>query len=290
VSVPYLPFTEGKFRLTMGLMPLAAAEWLEPDGSFAADLGAKRTLLATRHDEVFAALPDAYAASAELLALLADHLPRHHGDLYDRDGDRLENRATGERWDLAASELHPLDLAGRLAQEDFCLLLNDGATYRLVGATLCSPSRWRLADKLGRPLAAVHAPVPGYEAKLAQPVDRFLTFLKPGKLVWRLNWGIHDDPAPFQPERMPPRTITAANAGDELCLRVERQTLRRLAATDAVVFTIRTHIAALATAIAGRENAASLAAALRDMPADSARYKGIAPFMAPLLAWLDARV
>ena len=287
-SAPYLPFADGRFRLALGLMPLGEAEWLEPDVNFAADLAAKRALLATRPAEVFAALPEAAQASAGLLELLAKHLPRHHADLFRRDGDLLENRATGERWDLAASPLHPLALAGRLVQEDFCLLVSDGATYRLVGASLCSPSRWRLADKLGRPLAGVHEPVPGYDTKLAQPVDRFLAHLKPGKLVWRLNWGIHDDPAPFQPVPPPPRPVTAETAGENLWLRVERQTLRRLA-SGGVVFTIRTHIASLSAALGKRETAASLAAALRDMPSDSQRYKGIAPFAAPLLAWLDAR-
>jgi hypothetical protein len=55
-----------------------------------------------------------------------------------------------------------------------------------------------------------------------------------------------------------------------------------------VVFTIRTHITRLDAAIGSRA-AAELAAALRDMPEDSRRYKHIAPIAAPLLDWLDAR-
>jgi dimethylamine monooxygenase subunit A len=289
-GAPYLPFEGGRFRLALGLMPLAPADWLELDGRFAADLAAKRALLDARHGEVFAALPEAAAASAELLALLARHLPQHHGDVFGRAGDTLVNRATAERWDVARPALHPLDLAGRLVQEDLCLLrADDGGPYRLVAASLCSPARWRLADKIGRPLGAVHAPVPGYAAKLAAPVDRFFALLKPGKLVWRLNWGIVDDPAPFQPvAHAAAGAITAENAGERLWLRVERQTLQRLPASGAVLFTIRTHITRLDAAIRRRASAAELAAALRDMPEDTGRYKHIAPIAPALLAWLDS--
>ena len=288
-GAPYLPFEGGRFRLALGLMPLPIARWLEIDRRLAADLAAKRALLETRHGEVFAALPEAAAAASELLALLAAHLPRHHPEIYRRAGDWLRNALTGESWDVARPLLHPLDLAGRLVQEDLCLLRGEGGAYRLVAASLCSPARWRLAEKLGHPLAEIHAPVAGYAAKLAAPVDRFFATLKAGRLVWRLNWGIVDDPAPFQPVAPPPRPITATTAGERLWLRVERQTLQRLPASQAVVFTIRTHITRLDRAIGDGAAAGELAAALRDMPEDSRRYKHIARFAAPLLDWLDAR-
>jgi dimethylamine monooxygenase subunit A len=291
-AAPYLPFDGGRFRLMMGLMPLPPAEWIECDSALAHNLAAKRKLLETRHQEVFAALPEAEAPAAELLRLLVDHLLQHQGSAFSRQGDELFNAATGERWDLAQSALHPLDLAGRLVQEDLCLMQQDeaGETYRLSGASLCSPARWRLADKIGRPLGAIHEPVPGYAEKLKRPVDRFFGALLPEKPVWRLNWGIIDDPAPFQPVATHAAlAATADTAGERLWLRVERQTLRRLPATGAVVFTIRTHITRLDTAIAAPGAAADLAAALREMPEATRRYKHIAPILPALLGWLDAR-
>ena len=59
-------------------------------------------------------------------------------------------------------------------------------------------------------------------------------------------------------------------------------------ASGAVVFTIRTHITRLDAAIRRRASAAELAAALRDMPDDTGRYKHIAPIAPALLAWLDS--
>jgi dimethylamine monooxygenase subunit A len=289
-GAPYLPFAGGGFKLTMGLMPLAQARWFELDAELASHLAEKRALLAQRHDEAFAVRPDAAAPAAELLALVADHLPRHHHNAYRREGANLSNLATGEVWDVARPALHPLDLCGRLVQEDFCLLLREGDRFVLAGASLCAPARWRLGEKLGRPLGAVHAPVPGYDAALERPVDRFFAHLRPGKLVWRLNWGIADDPARFQPVRIAAAApIEAATAGERLWLRVERQTLRKLPRSEAVVFTIRTHITRLDRAITTPDVARDLADALRAMPQEMQRYKHIAPFAPALAAWLEVR-
>ncbi len=102
------------------------------------------------------------------------------------------------------ADLHPLDAAGRLVQEDLCLMvLRDGAPH-LDAASLCFPSYWRLADKLGRPMADVHGPVAHYADELAAKVDTFLQRLRPERPVWRRNWSIHDDPTYFLPDPTPP--------------------------------------------------------------------------------------
>ena len=179
--------------------------------------------------------------------------------------------------------------SGRLVQEDFCILLPAASTYSLAAASLCFPSRWRLAEKLGHGLGAIHGPVPGYGERLEAAVDRFLGMLQPEKPVWRLNWFIHDDPSLFQPVRRPSaHRIGAEDAGDHLWLRVERQTLRRLAASGAVIFTIRTHLTPLARAIRTEGDAADLAATIRGMPAIMRAYRQMEGFEAGLLGWLDA--
>lgn len=289
LAPPYRPFAAGAFRLSMSLMPVAERDWFELGPERMAAIESKRALLDAQHDAVFCARAQADAPGAELLALMAEHLPQYHPDIFRRDGDRLGNAATGEVWELATTALHPLDLAGRLVAEDLCLLQAQGDRYVLVGASLCSPARWLLAEKMGRPLAAIHGPVPGYADQLGAAVDRFFAALKPGRLVGRFNWGIADDPAPFQPvARAAAAPITAANAGEALWLRVERQTLRRLPRSGAVIFTIGTHITRLDRAIGSAGDAQALAAAIRSMPPGMQAYKRIAPVAGPLLAWLAA--
>ena len=289
----YAPFKAGPFRLSMGLMPLALKDWIEPDTQCAAELTEKERLLTERHEEVFAALPEANPGAAETLALLVEYLPSRFPALYRRNGERLDNLATGQQWEVHNTPLHPLDLAGRLVQEDLCLMQwrADTRVYHLVGASLCFPTRWRLADKIGQPLNAIHAPIPGYAEQLATSMDKFFDRLKVEKPVWRLNWSLMDDPTLFQPTghgRTGTNThITPENAGDALWLRMERQTLRRLPHSHDILFTIRVYIRPLAQLATQPDRAAQLAAALRALPPSLRRYKSLPPFIEAVLTWLD---
>jgi Haem-dependent oxidative N-demethylase, alpha subunit-like len=289
----YAPFRPGPFQLSMGLAPLDPRDWIEPDEHLASELREKARLLHERHHEVFAAFPAAAAGSAEVLALLVDYLPSRFPTLYRRVGARLDHLVTGQSWHLGAATLHPLDLAGRLVQEDLCLMhCPQGAdTYHLVGASVCFPTRWRLADKMGKSVGTIHAPVPGYAEQLATPMDRVFHRLKTERPVWRLNWGLTDNPALFQPTghgRLEYNArITPQNAGEMLWLRMERQTLRRLPGSGDVLFTIRVHIRPLHTLAAHPQRAAALAAAVRAFPQAMQQYKSLPPFLDALLVWLD---
>jgi len=275
----------------MGLTPQSEAEWLAPDASLRDVLAEKRELLATRHELVFRALPEASAASVEVLHLLAEHLAQRFPSVYCRENKGyLRNTASREIWDVDAPPLHPLDLAGRLVAEDLCLLQANDEGYRLIAASLCFPNRWHLEEKIGRPLDFIHAPVPGYAPALERPVTHFFAALKPGRILARVNWGIADDPARFQPVgREADAAVTAANAGSVLYLRLERQTLRRLPQSGAVLFTIATEITPLDRVIATRDDANDLAGAIRDMSPAMLRYKHLTAAAPVLLAWLEAR-
>ncbi len=245
-------------------------------------------LLHARHGEVFQTLPEAKLASEETLRLLLEHLRRHHSDRFAFEGAEFRNLSTGERWDIEHSRLQPLDQAGRLVQEDFCILQSDGENYRLTAGAVCFPSNWLLSDKIGCTLADVHVPVPGYADKLQKPVDRFFNNLSADAIVWRANWTIHDSPTLFKTTHDPaPTTVTSGNAGETLWFRVERQTLRRLPESGAVLFTIRTHLTQLGQAICSQNGARGLAAVIRSMPDDVQRYRHMTAFRPALLDWLD---
>ncbi len=283
----WLPFAPGPYRPAMGLIARPPADLTAFGADYPPQMAERRALLDHRRTEVFGALPGSEAARREALRVIVDHLLADRAPWFATSGAMLENRLTGERWNLAAPDCDPLELAGRLVQEDLCLL--DPAAAVLTAAVLCFPSRWRLADKLGRDLAAIHAPVPLYAERLERPVARFIAALAPDRLVERFNWTIHDGSELFQPvphvASGPP--VTAATAPARLHLRVERQTLNRLPETGAVLFTIRTRQAALAEVMAVPGAAAALAEAVRGLPETVAAYRGIAPFRAALLAALD---
>lgn len=278
----------------MDLESLRLTDWIEIDASYPSQMAEKRRLLAERHGDVFCALAEAAAASREVLALFAGHLATQHPRMFRRTGATLENLALGESWDLDTTDLHPLDLAGRLVQEDLCVMQSDAVPagpYRLTAASLCFPTRWRLAEKIGKPMQAIHAPVPLYPERLARPVDRFFEKLTPERPVCRTNFSLLDNPALFQQgghgRREPDPTLTPDNAGTRIHLRMERQTLRRLPQTGAILFTIRIHQSPLAVFEDDPQGAAALASSLRTMPPEMFAYKSMPVLGEPVLAYLD---
>jgi hypothetical protein len=134
----------------------------------------------------------------------------------------------------------PLLVAGRLAQEDFCLLQRpDGATeHVLTGAALCFPSHWTLAEKLGRPLSRIHLPVESYDANVALRVQRLCDGLRPGVALARANVILNVEAGLFLPRRE--AEAHDAPRAPAAFVRVERQTLLRLPRTGAIVFSIHT--------------------------------------------------
>ena len=295
----HLPFDAGAYRMAMDLTSVPESDWFEFDRLYKAEMAEKRRLLASRHAEVFATLPVAGAAGREALSLIAAALTGHHPDWFSRDGAELRNHLTGETWVIGGAtvepggggaSIDPLECAERLVQEDLCLIQEIGGAPVFTAAALCFPSRWRLTDKIGKPLSEVHAPVPLYQQRLARPVDRFMRHVKPGHIACRLNWSLLDDPALFQPEGKwrseGASGITPENAGQRVFLRVERQTLRRLPVSAAVLFGIRVHVYPLRLVIDSPRRAARLEQAIRALPPEVQHYKSLLPFRDALLAWL----
>lgn len=284
-----LLFLEGPWKLAMGLRALDLPNWLWLDDRWEAETAQRRRLTEEKRADVYAALPGSEAACRELLALVLDWLRQFAPERFASVADGLIVRSSGEH--VAYDGDEPLLAAGRLVQEDLLLLAADAhGTYRLVAGHLCFPLHWKLADKLGKSMREIHAPVPGFAARLGAPSERFFETLAVERPVWRANWSLTATPELCLFARSDhPRSLDAQEVGERLWLRVERQTLRRLPRTGAIVFTIKTRIVRLDEATRQSGVAAALAARLREMPEEMAAYKGLRAIRAPLLAWLDAR-
>ena len=256
----------------MGLHRLDERAWLEVDARRDAELREKARLLDVARATVLVTLPAGAGGSGELLGLVVADLRAHHG---------LEVIADGGR--------HPIEAAARLVQEDLCVLVRDDA-WRLAAACVCFPSRWSLAEKVGTTLDEIHGPVPGFDRTLAGPAATFFDRLSVERPVWRRNWTLLDTPELHLPS--PAARRRAPELGDDLgatlWFRVERQTLRRLPASDAIVFTIRTTVQSLGDVVVSTPGfAAALRATLGTVDDDVAAYKGWADLLGPLATWLD---
>ena len=117
------------------------------------------------------------------------------------------------------------------------------------------PTDWDLAAKMGLPLTAIHAPIHGYAEQLAAGVDHFFAALKAGEIFGRSNWFVvANDNQRYLPGDAPEERfahVSAGNVGEALFVRCERQTLRRLPQTGAVLFTIGIAVEPLARLSAG---------------------------------------
>ncbi|WP_237068296.1 heme-dependent oxidative N-demethylase family protein [Microbulbifer guangxiensis] len=275
-----LPFMQHRELVHMGLQRLDPACWIQPCQNLHHyhhnKLNARRAL----GERVFAALPRSQEAQEELRGLLLQHLCRDHAPQYRRSANALQWRQGGAvlRWSMADAG-HPLWGASLWVADDLCLLQPGDSGYELTAASLAAPSYWRLEDKIGRPLDQIHKPVPGFANKLSAQVGRFFDHLLADYPVWRSNWSVVSSPELLQ------RGNVAAADGP-LYLRVERQSLRRLPQTGAVVFTIRVSLNPLADLHAVPGAVAALAEAVKGMSPDESRYKSLAPLLPRLQAFL----
>lgn len=228
VPPPYLPDPEQDTVLELGLRPLAARDWLAVDADFARFNAHKRQQGRRRLGQVWRAEPGSEAAQAEFGRTLLGHLLEHHGDRYVLAGGRLRHRPSGLDWPARPPDLWHSAL---WIQEDVCLMEEAGGGYALTAASVCSPTNWRLEEKIGRGADAIHGPVPGYARALGPRVNRLLAGLRPGRPVLRFNWSVQAGNELFG--RKDP------DDGEPDHWRVERQTLARLPETGAVVFGIR---------------------------------------------------
>lgn len=219
-----------------GIAPLDPATWLRVDEAFAAQMAERARLLTGRRDDVIAVTEGAGAAMDELLQFVLDWLAAH-GDGYDISAKEAR-RPDGVTVPIDRAD--PMGTLGHLVQEDLCLMEKRGEEHVLTAAVLCFPASWRLAEKIGRPLTAIHVPVPEYDAGLARRVQRLFDGVQPGRPLWRFNALNYADPVLHQPRTREQPDKTA----DLPYLRSERQCVLRLPRTRACVFSIHTYILA----------------------------------------------
>ena len=285
----HTPYDGSSKLFTIGLKTLDPAEWIDADASLRAYLDEKDRLANSVPDKIFAAEAGSEAAQAEVLRLLADHLPARFPDIYQRIGETMAIMPAFRRARLDAP-FPPLLIAGGLVQEDLVLMRKAADGWYLSAAHLSFPSSWRLHEKFMKPMHQVHGPVPGFNhgTRNAGLIERMFDNLRPEMPVIRWNWSLHADDALHHPHGAGQWQF----GGDPLgfFFRVERQTLRKLPESGAILFTIRIYLDPLG-ALESHPDAAgiagALAAQLAELTPEQADYKGLTQARERLIARLD---
>ncbi len=267
-AIVHAPWAEAAPDFAIGLRPIGVDAWLE--GGEAEPWTRKDALFAAEHAAVWAETPASLAGQAEILRLIG------------------ETGAAAPRQD----GLPPLYAAARAVPDDLILMEKTGGAWRLTALSLSAGTFFTASEVIGRALAELHAPVPGFGERFLTRVTRIFDALQPGSIVERRNWTVTLGGDLFAPDgpsvraRLP--VIDPATAGEALFVRVERQTLRRLPETGGLVFTIRIWRHPLAALLAEPERLAAFARAWRGAAPDFIAYKHLAAYAPLVEAFLRA--
>ncbi|KIN64152.1 DUF3445 domain containing protein [Sulfitobacter noctilucicola] len=211
-----------------GVAPCGANDWLRVDDAYAAQMAYRADLLRDRRDAVLWCDPAAHAAALEVLEQTLAVLPELGF------GVSADSVSCPDGRSVPIDADRPLLTLGHLIQQDICILEKQGQEHVLTGAVLCFPANWRLADKAGKPLMAIHEPVDEYDANIGRRVQRLFDGVREGRPLWRFNRLQYSDADLHQPYRK------VGGSGDYI--RSERQCILRMPRTNAVVFAIHTHV------------------------------------------------
>lgn len=237
-TLPYAPWMDPAAWRLPGTQPLDESTWLVTDDAYQAQMAYRDRLIAERPQAVHALRPEARAAARECLEVVLRFLPNLAGYVVE---EAQVIRPDGVR--VRIDRDMPLITIGRLIQEDVCLMLPTTGEHVLGGAILCFPASWTLSQKIGRPLMRIHAPVRKYDDDVGRRVQRLFDAIRVGRPMWRANAHLEDSPELFatrrEEEPHPPKSTAPPY------LRSERQTLRRLPESGAVVFAIHTWMVAV---------------------------------------------
>ena len=229
------PWLSDVTRKLPGIQPLDPADWLIRDEAFAAQMAYRDQLIETIRDRVFVHDDRATSASEELLNMVVTGLDKG----YEVSTSQIL-RPDGVMIDFADENLIT---AARLVQEDLIILQDIDGEYVLTAGVLCFPASWTLQQKFMRSLDIIHKPVASYDSNIAKRVNRMFTAMRPEQPLWRANFLLYHDADLHQPRKETEKRPT----GEPQFVRVERQTLRKLPKTKAVVFGIHTYVVPIET-------------------------------------------
>ena len=265
----YPPPSDGKpFRLNMGLRSLEDALWIEGGDDLYQQVVEREELAENSREVVYQELPGYRPAIEELVSRIAKNLSEFHHERYLVTSELVTYLPSSITVELSASDIL-LKLAAIIG-EDLVVLAREDNEWKIVAGAVLFPSRWKLSEKIGKGMDAVHTPVPGFAEALAPYMTATFDKITADRPVWRKNWSLHSTEDLHQPT-----SIHEAATPENYWWRTERQTLTRAACGEFLYFTIRNRAEPLKWIKEDPQSATFFAETLESLRPETIEYKGL---------------
>ena len=257
---PYRPF-RWRYQQTMGscaltfyciqannsiaLSKLESDWWLEVENTYTERMRQRLDLFQRYGSKILNYLPGSELACKELMEMCLQFYCTRYPKHFTLSEDKYEFHNGILSTTTLIKSMHPLQVLLHNVPEDFAIMMrnNKDGLYYLRAGIICSAIGWDPGTKLGLQLNEIHAPVPDYKQKMAFSMDRFFSKMPTDAPIQRGSWGFECG----EPLYIPPghedekwREQQDPDLRVEDChLRVDWQTLRRIALSGAIVFNFK---------------------------------------------------
>lgn len=243
---PWRPF-RWPYHQTMSIFRLDINHWLDMDKYYIHYLEEKKKVFHEYGKDSIDWLPESEEACLELMETVVDHMLVRYPKLFTKlDRKIIHNEITGETLDMSLPlQHHPLIYVSKLAKEDFYVVLQnpkDNLHYLVAAAVPFPGGGFSVSELLGQHLDVIHTLVPYYQEKLQKSMEKWFCKLKPNEPVERATWNISWDHNLRTMEVYKIPKYQESGEIDlpdpaEFMLRIDRQSLRRLPKSRAIIFT-----------------------------------------------------
>ncbi|RDB20997.1 hypothetical protein Hypma_011423 [Hypsizygus marmoreus] len=259
---PYRPF-RWAYHQHMSLKKMEPDWWLELESTYRKRIVQRKQLYAIHGKRIIDAMPGSELACKELMEMVLQFLCARYPKQFQYDSRTgiFHNNILDTHLDIAT--MKPLEVLLDNIPEDFLITLQDEKTglYVLRAGVACSAVGWNISTKIGKPLHAIHDPVPDYKEKMEFSMDRcpsrllikiqiliysvcrYFSKMPCDKPIQRGSWSLEiGQPLFVQPgdEQFESRNIQLNDLDiKDVYLRVDWQTLRRLPTSRAIVFSFK---------------------------------------------------
>lgn len=235
--------------------------WIELESTYRERIVERKRLHAFHGKTIVDSMPGSETACRELMEMVLQFLCVRYPKQFhfDEKTGLFHNSILGTQSNI--NTVDPLMFLLEHVPEDFLVTQEDPKTglYILRAGVSCSAVGWNMAIKIGKTLEEIHGPVPDYKEKMQFSMDRcgsfiirvscvytigrFFSKMPSSKPIQRGSWGLEIGQPLFLQPNDPHFKLREIQLPDldmnDIYLRVDWQTLRRLPVSRAIVFNFK---------------------------------------------------